>query len=1119
MAGGIEVRLLGRFVVLHDGVPVPDERIGSRKGRTLLKLLAVDRGRLVSLDRIVDAVWGDEPPARPEENVAVLVSRLRKTFGPELIGGGRAGYRLVAAADLRVDVDEADRLTAEAEARLSAAEPALARVAAEEALSILEAGSLLEDEPAAAWCEVARTEAEHLRRRARRATWRAAADLGEPAIAEASARRAVSEDVFDEEATRALMRALHARGETAAALAAFERLRNALAEDLGADPSPETRAVHLAILRDEPLETSLATAPQQLAPATAGGSGPQRPEPPAVSDPGFVGRADELARVRDLWSSAATGAPCLVVIAGEAGIGKTRLATEAAALAESVGGAVVRTRCYEAERSLFLQPFVEAVRAVAVAMDPALLRDLAGEHAGTLADLVPEVGRVLRPHRYAPAPPEMERRRAFETMATFVQGLARRRPSMLLIDDLHNAGASSVELLHFLARRLTTEPLAIVATIRAEEGQETLDQIRDVAHVVELGPLGAEAVDDLARAMGAPGLGRRVRALTRGHTLFAVEAIRALREGAREDAVPETLREAVLARLRRADATVEPLLRAACILGSAFELPATAALMDAPLDEVAASAEAALRSRLLVESGSGYEFANDLIQEVVYRTTPMPTRVLRHRRAADLLAGNPEAVATHAAAASEWALALGAWRQAAALAAGRYANRDAELLLDRALAAAQTLGDRAGEAEVRLDRGRVRRALRRFEASREDLDLALVLARSTGLRRLEMQCLREQGGDITIALGLPARDCIPYLEAALEMARELDDPGTEATILGRLSVVHANCGRFDLATQAADLGIAQARSTGDEGALTGALDGRKMAAAHLGEFAVLDRCVRELEGLLRRSGDIFLLQWAVFESSFEPMARARWEEAVARIDEALALNRHIDDRSMEAWFVSHLSWIERARGDLDRALALGSEAVAIADEVGHSWCLPFALTMLGWTLQEAQEIERSQHVLRRALSLAERNGAEFYLARSLAHLAWSTWLAGDRAVALELTGRAESSLEAVRTPPGTAFLHGAHAYAAAARVLLEAGEPERAERVLAPILPAAAAADWKEAHATAALLTGRALVARGKGGEGVRLLEDALHVAGDAGLAGIAAEAATELRAAPATST
>src|SRR5262249_2311347 len=158
----------------------------------------------------------------------------------------------------------------------------------------------------------------------------------------------------------------------------------------------------------------------------------------------------------------------------------------AAALAEATGGSVIRTRCYEAERSLFLQPFVEAVRAVAVAMDPTVLRDLAAEHAGTLADLVPEVGRVLRPHRYAPAPPEMERRRAFEAMAGFVLRLARRGRTMLLIDDLHNAGASSVELLHFLARRLSTEPLAVVATIRAEEGQEALDQIRDLARVVGL---------------------------------------------------------------------------------------------------------------------------------------------------------------------------------------------------------------------------------------------------------------------------------------------------------------------------------------------------------------------------------------------------------------------------------------------------------------------------------------------------------------------------------------------------------------------------------------------------------------------------------------------------------
>jgi tetratricopeptide (TPR) repeat protein len=359
---------------------------------------------------------------------------------------------------------------------------------------------------------------------------------------------------------------------------------------------------------------------------------------------------------------------------------------------------------------------------------------------------------------------------------------------------------------------------------------------------------------------------------------------------------------------------------------------------------------------------------------------------------------------------------------------------------------------------------------------------------------------------------LPTRDCLPPLEAALTIARELDDRAAETSVLGRLSVVHGNCGRFDLAVETADLAVLRARDGGDERALALALDGRKMAAAHLGDFVVLERCVRELEGLLRRSGDISLLQWAVFESSFEPMARARWDEAIARIGEALALNRQIADRSMESWFLSHLAWIERSRGNLDRSIAYGRQALDIAEEIGHAWCYPFAQTMVGWTLQERSETGRAVDHLRRGLEVAERSDAEFYLVRCLAHLAWSTWSLGETAEALELATHAETMIRAIRTPPGTAFLHGAHAYVALGRVLVGSGEIDRAGALVGPVLAAAEASDWKEAVADTALLMGRVMLAGEDAEGGARRLRQSLGVAVEAGLRLAAAEASAALQ-------
>src|SRR5262245_32039228 len=105
-AARVRFRLLGPFAVERDGVALPDRAVGSRKGRTLLKLLLIERGHVVSVDRIVEALWGDAPPARPERDVATLVSRLRAVIGADAIRGGPDGYRFVSSDRAEVDLDE-----------------------------------------------------------------------------------------------------------------------------------------------------------------------------------------------------------------------------------------------------------------------------------------------------------------------------------------------------------------------------------------------------------------------------------------------------------------------------------------------------------------------------------------------------------------------------------------------------------------------------------------------------------------------------------------------------------------------------------------------------------------------------------------------------------------------------------------------------------------------------------------------------------------------------------------------------------------------------------------------------------------------------------------------------
>jgi DNA-binding SARP family transcriptional activator len=1087
------VHVLGAFSVARGETPLVPREIGSHQGRTLLKLLLVQRGHLVATDRIAEVLWGEQPPAKWERALAVLVSRLRGVFGAESIEGGREGYRFVPSEGMSIDLDEAERLTDESEARIAAREPSLARAAADRALELLGRGPLLEDEPYADWAEDARAGAGALLRRAQRAVWRAAMTLSDYEAAAAVAESAVRADPIDEEAARASMQALFLGGERGRALAAYDRLREALLEGLGADPAPETARLHVAMLREEPLP--------QLQPGPSVARGPL--------DPGFVGRDAELGELSRLWSDAVTGRPAMVLVAGEAGIGKTRLAAEAMRLAESTGGAVLQARCFEAERSLFLEPVVDALRAVVVSTPPDVVRTLAGDSAATLGELVPEVRSILRPLPTERASPEIERRRAFDAIAAFVRGLCARRPVLLFLDDLHNAGSSTLELLHFLLRRASGARLLIMATLRLEEGDAALGVLGEASDTLEVGPLPAGAVSELARRMGLPELSDSILARTGGHTLFVLETLRAIAEGSErkgEVPVPASLREAVLARIGRAGPDVEELLRVGAVLGSAFDLATVSDLLEVPLEESARRSERAVRARLLSEAGTTFEFANDLIREILYRTTPQPVLTARHARAAALLKDQPEAVGAHASAAGDWHTAMEAWLLAAERSAG-FANRDAELLLGRAIDAARELDDQPTEMRGLLERGRVREALGEYQGAFDDHSRGLDLARDTGDRALEMEFLREIGGDVMIGMGRRALACIPYLEAALVIAEERDDGEAAASILSRLAIIDANRLRFEDGAHHARRALTIARELGEERAHALALDGLKTVAAYGGDLTTLESVTRELEPILRRGFERFFLEWNVFESSFVPMAHGRWDAAVARIEEALTLNLRSGYMRYRPLFLAHIGWVNRSRGDYGRALSVGREAVELPYETDHPWWTSFALAMFGWTLTEVGELEEAIPHLERGLEAAERDGAESWVLRCLSHLALATCLSGDAERSRDLTDRAAEMLGEVRSGDGPAFLHGAHAYAATARALLEQGQPERAEQLLAPVLSTAGPVGWREAAAESAMLTGRARLAAGDLDGAMRLLEQALVDARDPELPRVAWEA------------
>ena len=234
-----------------------------------------------------------------------------------------------------------------------------------------------------------------------------------------------------------------------------------------------------------------------------------------------------------------------------------------------------------------------------------------------------------------------------------------------------------------------------------------------------------------------------------------------------------------------------------------------------------------MRARLLVASGRDYEFANDLIREVLYATTPEPTRLAYHRRAADLLTGQPEALARHAAVAQDWSRAARAWLIASENAMRRYAASDAITLSTQALEAAEQGGDIEVRARALVLRGRAREAAGAPEAAFTDLAEGAAGARAAGDRRLEMLALRELGGDVPVSRGLPITYYTANLESGLRIAEALADRAFEADLLARLGIIAANRLRLDVALEYGLRAVAAGRTSADPQALAAGLDGLK----------------------------------------------------------------------------------------------------------------------------------------------------------------------------------------------------------------------------------------------------------------------------------------------------
>jgi DNA-binding SARP family transcriptional activator/tetratricopeptide (TPR) repeat protein len=758
---GLRVRLIGPFEV--EGVDLAGLR--SRKSRTLLKVLALAEGRPVSVDRLVDCLWGDRPPAKAEREVAVNASRARAVVGGDNVERSDAGYRLRLTW---CDVVALAELDDEAQRRTAIGDQVAARAAAIAGTALVR-GELLCDEADPWWAEA---EVAAVARRVaslRRVSARAALALGALSAAASEAEQALARDPLDEDALRVLMTAQVLAGRSGSALAAYADLRTRLVEELGVGPDAETEALHTAILLEQPLPNAgeriggagRVTSVSQTSP----GDGP---------DGDLPGRDEELGAL-DAALAGLADRPLVLALDGEPGSGKTTVLDAFERRARGAGAVVLRATCDERGLDLPLEPLSVALDAQLDTLGRDERERVLGADAETLGPLLGSSAASAAGLPGPSATPDALQMMVFSSIGRVLARLAGGASLVLLVDDAHRSGPSMGAWLHHVVRR--ADPVMLVVAARRTSGPGSEASAIEPTRTIPVGPL------DLPAARQIVGEERAAQLLERsgGNALFLVE----LATVAEEAPLPDTVRAAVVGRVT--DPEVATSLESAAVLGPEFDLDLLAGVLRRSALEVLDHLEAGLRDGLLQERESEVVFRHALIRDALAAGVSTPRRALLHREAVRVLLdradADPLVIAHHARLAGEVATAASALADAAALAAARFDLAEAERLLTEAI-------DLAPSGDLLLQRGRVR--LARADLDGADTDATAAVA-GTGAAALELRAwVARFRHDMEQAIRLGA-----------QAAQRADDPTTRASAL--IAVAFAHRGLGDLTAAERDL--------------------------------------------------------------------------------------------------------------------------------------------------------------------------------------------------------------------------------------------------------------------------------------------------------------------------